>query len=1409
MNKNKLLVKTLSGTLCAAMLMTNVTPTYALTTNEQSTSNVDETKETEVLYNKSASYFVTIPKNITLDSNKESSYSVKVDGDIASDQEVYVSPIDSIGSKDGFNFYMKDQSTKHPKADVVADVTQNKFYWDYEDAADAYTETDNSISAPDLSSGEWKGTFDFEINMHRISNEKGLTLSTDGDVTMGLDDTLQVNAYLDGTPVTDEVSWSSSNSSISVEKGLLKTSASAEVGDSSTITVVADTKEQLASVEKALSNVGIMTAHADDTLTASFKVTIVDIELSAYDLYIKPGESATLNATILPLGTEGTVNWTRTAVSGLNLKKNGNSVEIFIASDMEVGKTYQVVASFGDFSKVCTIHIGESAHKHTYTSRVTKEPTCTEAGETTFTCVDGDDSYTQVIQPLGHKYGEVAYTWSDDKSTCTAKRVCANDASHIETETVKTTSVITKAATCDEAGTKTYTATFENSAFAKQTSTSSIPATGHKYNEGVVTKAPTCTEKGVKTFTCVDGDHSYTEEIPATGHKYGEATYTWSSDKSTCTAKRVCANDASHIETETVNVTSTITKNATCTTTGTKTYTATFKNGAFANQTTTSTIPATGHKYGKVTYTWSSDKSTCTAKRVCSIDGHVETETINSTSTITKNATCTEAGTKTYTVTFKNGGFTKQTSTITIPATGHKYGTPTYTWSSDKSTCTAKRVCANNASHIETETVNVTSAITKEATCTETGTKVYTATFKNGAFAKQTNTVTIPALGHNFSTDYIIDKEPTHTEDGSKSQHCTRCGAKQNIITISATGHTYNNGVITKNPTCTEKGLKTYTCIGGDHSYTEEIPATGHNYGAPTYTWSSDKSTCTAKRVCANDASHIETETVKATSTITKAATCTEAGEARNSVTFKNSAFASQTKIVTIPAKGHNYVNNKCTICGEKDRSNVEVAPENALEDWEYNIDSATNTIELTKYIGTNPDVVVYGKYSLNGITYDAQLYTLYRGGPFRQNEKIKTITIKDGVTANTCEYLFYWCDNLETVDVSGLDTADVTDMTYMFGISSKLNSIIGLNKLDTSNVTDMTRMFENCQKLTQIDLSNFNTSNLQHMEGMFNGCSLLASLDLSSFNTKNVKYMSWLFDGDTKLKTIYVGDNWIVNDDTDTQLMFQNCGTYDLIHKGHENEDVNPEIGTQYDLANNWSYSIHDATMTIDLDRYKGSDTNLVVYGKYKCNGKIYKTILSSVGYSSSSIKSIVIKNGVTGYNNDCNNMFKDCSNVEKIDLSGLDTSRATSMYRMFYGCNNLKTIDLSGLDTSKVTNMSQMFSGCSSLTTIKFGDFDTSNVTDMSYMFYNCSALTTLDLRKFDTSKVTNMIQMFCDSNKLTLLDLSSFNTKNVTNMSAMFYGTSSLKTVYVGDNWAIGSKTNADNMFGYSGTSSVTHK
>lgn len=410
MNRNKFLTKVLTSSLCASMIVGNIIPAFAVITNTQEVGETEAvagtTRDAEVLYEKSATYFVTIPKTIVLDGvSKESAYSVKVEGDIPSDKQVYVSPIDGIADKDGFNFYMKDQNTKNPKSDVVSNVMQNKFYWNFEDVANAYEATNNRVSAPDLSSGTWKGTFDFEINMHKIENaDTGITLSTDGDVTMGLDDIVQVDAYVNGEKATEAVTWTSNNSAINVDKGLIKTSASAAVGDTATITVFANDTTELAAVDKALSSLGVMTVKATDELSASFKVTIVDVQLSAYDLYINPGESATLSATILPLGTEGTVNWTRTAVSGLNLEKNGNSVDISVASDMEVGKTYSVVASLGDFSKVCTIHIGEKAeHTHNYIENVTKEPTCTETGEKTYIC-DCGDKYTEEIPATGHNY---------------------------------------------------------------------------------------------------------------------------------------------------------------------------------------------------------------------------------------------------------------------------------------------------------------------------------------------------------------------------------------------------------------------------------------------------------------------------------------------------------------------------------------------------------------------------------------------------------------------------------------------------------------------------------------------------------------------------------------------------------------------------------------------------------------------------------------------------------------------------------------------------------------------------------------------------------------------------------------------------------------------------------------------
>ena len=244
----------------------------------------------------------------------------------------------------------------------------------------------------------------------------------------------------------------------------------------------------------------------------------------------------------------------------------------------------------------------------------------------------------------------------------------------------------------------------------------------------------------VKTPADADEDFS----VAMTNHDYGAADYSWSADKSTCTASRICQKDKTHIETETATATSVITKRPTCTTAGERTYKAEFKNAAFATQTQTEAVAKKGHKYAAPTYSWSADKSTCTASRICQKDKtHIETETATATSVITKQPTCTTVGERTYNAEFKNEAFATQTQTEAVAKKGHKYAAPTYSWSADKSTCTASRICQNDKTHVETEKATVTSAVTTQPTYEKTGVRTYTAAFKNAAFSTQTQTETI------------------------------------------------------------------------------------------------------------------------------------------------------------------------------------------------------------------------------------------------------------------------------------------------------------------------------------------------------------------------------------------------------------------------------------------------------------------------------------------------------------------------------------------------------------------------------------------------------------------------------------------------------------------------------------------
>ena len=161
---------------------------------------------------------------------------------------------------------------------------------------------------------------------------------------------------------------------------------------------------------------------------------------------------------------------------------------------------------------------------------------------------------------------------------------------------------------------------------------------------------------------------------------------------------------------------------------------------------------------------------------------------------------------------------------------GHNYSEPIYKWSVDNMTVTAKRICLNNDSHVEEETVTA-QKIVKDPTCTENGIITYIANFKNNAFKPQIKIVDDKkATGHKVVVDQA--KEATCTEDGlTEGKHCSVCKEvikKQEVIL--ATGHKV---VVdqAKEATCTENGL-----TEGSHCSVcnevikkqEVIPSTGH-----------------------------------------------------------------------------------------------------------------------------------------------------------------------------------------------------------------------------------------------------------------------------------------------------------------------------------------------------------------------------------------------------------------------------------------------------------------------------------------------------------------------------------------------------------------------------------------------------
>ena len=470
--------------------------------------------------------------------------------------------------------------------------------------------------------------------------------------------------------------------------------------------------------------------------------------------------------------------------------------------DKEGLRTYTAKVTFEGKDYIDTKTVPIPAKGHTLTAVAEVPATCETAGVKAhwkcdvcgklFSDAEGKTETTLeklAIPATGHAYGEPVWKWNDD-FTASATFTCGNDASHVKNVTAEVTSAVTTPAACETTGVRTYTAkvTFE----------------GKEYTD------------------------TKTEVIPATGHAYGEPVWKWT-DGFEATATFTCANNAAHVKNVTATVTNAVTTEATCESTGTRTYTAkvTF-DGKDYTDTKTETLPATSHAYGEPVWKWNDD-FTASATFTCGNDtSHVKTVNATVTNEVTTEATCETDGVRTYTakVTFEGEEYT-DTKTEVIPATGHAYGEPVWKWNDDFK-ATATFTCGNDTSHVETVNAAVTNEVTTAATCEADGVRTYTAkvTFEGKEYT-DTKTEVIPATGHAYGAPVW-----KWNDDFTASATFTCGNDTSHVKTVNAT---VTNEVTTE-ATCESTGVRTYTAKvtfdGKDYTdtKTEVIPALGHDY---------------------------------------------------------------------------------------------------------------------------------------------------------------------------------------------------------------------------------------------------------------------------------------------------------------------------------------------------------------------------------------------------------------------------------------------------------------------------------------------------------------------------------------------------------------------------------------------------
>ena len=269
---------------------------------------------------------------------------------------------------------------------------------------------------------------------------------------------------------------------------------------------------------------------------------------------------------------------------------------------------------------------------------------------------------------------------------------------------------------------------------------------------------------------------------------------------------------------------------------------------------------------------------------------------------------------------------------------------------------------------------------------------------------------------------------------------------------------------------------------------------------------------------------------------------------------------------------------------------------------------------------------------------------------------------------------MFQWFTKMETIDLSGFDTSEVTSMNTMFYTMNSLKSI-DVSGFNTSNVIDMYAMFDQTGVIEQLNVSSFDTSNVTDMKWMFFGLNKLKKLNLTNFNTSKVTNMYGMFDAMTDVSEIKFGTNFNTRNVTNMGRMFSRTSSIQQLDLSHFNTGNVTAMNDMFSLMTSLTQSNFGANF----------DTSNVT---------------------------------------DMTGMFYQSTSLVNLDLSHFNTRKVKSMISMFSQMSGLTILDISNFETQSLEDAGSMFAidpGFSdNLEKIYVNqDFDTSKLTSSTNAF------------------------------------------------------------------------------------------